>query len=73
MRDASYLGGRERLQSEASRIFLEANFNSSEMPALVELGISVDVQLEEYAIEMGMNPAPSSGIARQGAAQDGCF
>jgi len=52
---------------------LEANFNSSEMPALVELGISVDVQLEEYAIEMGMNPAPSSGIARQGAAQDGCF
>ena len=63
--DASYLGAAEPLKGQASRIFLEADFNTCETPALVELGISVDVQLEEYAIEMGLNPAPSSGIAPQ--------
>lgn len=72
--DASYLGAEEPLKGEASRVFLEAQFISCETPALFELGISVDVQLEEYAIEMGLTPAPSSGISPPTESpRDRCF
>jgi hypothetical protein len=70
----SYLGAAQPLKGVASRVFVEAEFESCRSPALAEFAISVDVALEEYSIEMGLNPAPGTDVSPPtGAARASCL
>ena len=70
----AYLGAAQPLKGAASRVFLSAEFDSCGSPALVAFAISVDVELEEYSIELSLNPAPSASVVPPNrAARASCF